>query len=329
MFKKSVLAVFALTFFCVPFFARASEILLTPSQLTVTVGDEFQIFYSVNPDGNEPFTVKADSLFTSRVISIEKWAFANGWVPNRAPQFDYFSNEEGRLLRTATYVPGVAPLTTMGTATFKALMPGEAVISLTSNSFVTDVNGNSSFEGANPVVVKVLPVPVGASVTDPKVKPISDLPKANIPLNTNQFTFDLSLELPQSSFSVGEKVATIVHLVNLSEYQGALQVPVNYRITNEKGDIVSEETGIATITETSSKSVYSPTLKLLPAGTYKISAEILSKNLSRPARSEGMFTVNENKVAPEAPAQVIWYITALVILVFILMWLVVRKYVIK
>lgn len=350
---------FLLNFTLLPKEANASEILITPPYIKVEQGDFFDVNFLINPTGDAPVSVKMNSVFTPNVISLSTWKFSSGWTPDRAYANDFFSNEQGSLIRTGYFFPSVSTLTPFGTATFKAESLGQAVIYVKDNSLITDTNGKSTLLGSNTIIVDVWPkTGSGNASSNGSEEGLEEnlLPAENNnpkpPKDPNAqstsigvYSFDVSLNFSKNNFTQAEVVTAFVNLINNSSVDnGDLQVPLIYSIYSENNTLVSQEIKVEMIEATSTDFVYNPSLKNLPPGQYRLKVEVNPKNLTKPAEMEKTFSISSVNTANNAstdssgerrtvtipiPDNIVLYGVGGAVLIILLAWLVFRKRVVS
>ncbi|MBI4713602.1 hypothetical protein HY771_00200 [Candidatus Uhrbacteria bacterium] len=133
---KKFLSGLIVILFIFPFVASASgsaTMTLSPTQVTVEVGETFDLFINANPNGESLDTVRAVVSFTQTQLKAEE-AVLTGAFDRVAPG-NFVSNDSGIVSLGGFTLDGpVKTSTKFGRVTFQATQTGNATIALSSDS---------------------------------------------------------------------------------------------------------------------------------------------------------------------------------------------------
>lgn len=299
----------------------ATELSWAPAAVSVTEGELFSLAVIADPHGELAYTVKANVMYPADMVSLQSWKYADAWMPVRKPGYDYFSNVEGHLIRTAGYPEGFSERTRMGTATFRAKKSGTATITFDQTSLVLDAENKNVYAGGEHV-----PIVIGEQETLAVVEPITvdiENPEPG-PVPAQLFDIRLLLDTPNVA-----RVADLVARISFTSF-GREPTPVRilFTLVDEQGTALWQDEDSVTVetehvfTKRLSESAQLPEL---PAGRYVLRAhtvynEVVGDDFIAP------FTIS----VPETSASQIWLMWVLLIATVILvsltwLWFVLRK----
>lgn len=144
--------------------ASAATFVLSPASVSVSNGQEFSVYVSVNPQGTKDYTAKIELEYPASMLEVKSFSFDNAWMPLSQTGYDLIDNTAGKLIKTAGYPKGFSNTAVFGTVTFKAKKVGTAYVKAGSNSVIYDSSNKNVFSGL-PIAV------VGISVA--QVNPVS------------------------------------------------------------------------------------------------------------------------------------------------------------
>ncbi len=163
--KKITTAFIVLATF-IPALAFAStDVTLTPSRTTATVGQYFTVAISINPS-ELIYTSKVALSYSSSNIQFSSFTQSANWLSLVQPGYDLVDASAGSIIKTGGYSKGVSSPVRFGTITFKATKVGTATISVAPGTQILNINNQNVSSGtANQIqiVIGVAPVIVSAS----------------------------------------------------------------------------------------------------------------------------------------------------------------------
>lgn len=166
-----VLGVFALL---APMSALAASVSLSPTYVSVNVGDTFSVSVTANPDSAKLYSVRANISFDPSLVQATNFSFASAWISISQPGYDSIDNANGVLIKAGGYPGGFTSATKLGTITFKAIKAGTATISSTNSSLLLDADSKNQISGTQgSVSVSIASAPTTPVKTVPKTTTIS------------------------------------------------------------------------------------------------------------------------------------------------------------
>jgi len=149
----------------------ATTISLSPSSITITQGQSFNLIVQVDPGSVKNYTVKMWLQYPAELLEAKSFTFRGGWMALSQAGYDLVDNTNGILIKTAGYPGGFSKTITFGTVSFLAQKAGNGIIKVGSNSIVFDTKNQN-----------VLGDPLSeTSVTIGAPAPEKILPKEEIP----------------------------------------------------------------------------------------------------------------------------------------------------
>lgn len=272
---------------------QASSIALTPPSVDVHEGDTFMVKVSADPMDLKQYTVRVNVAFTPGNLSLSSWKFNDEWTVLRQPGYDLFDNTTGTLVRTGGYPGGFVTPVSFGVATFTALKQGTASIELTKDSFIYNEASVNTYNGANKIIVNILP----PAVATPSVTPT---PKAPVVVPVKSYSFDIAIELQKPVVQLHDNLTSKIHITNTTPaFKGeSVNIPVHYMIINGQGVVANEQFGTTTLTSSNTVYDYNVPVAYLPADTYTLVIRIEYPALIAPAESKVGFTINGPQQPP-------------------------------
>lgn len=116
----------------------STSISLSPSNINVAPGENFNVVVAVNPYGVGNYTVKAEIEYPADLLKVKSFNFGSGWLALSQSGYDLVDNENGLLIKTAGYPGGLSASATFGVITFSAKKTGGGIITIGSNSLSLD-----------------------------------------------------------------------------------------------------------------------------------------------------------------------------------------------
>lgn len=141
----------------------ATTVSLSPVNVSVVEGQNFNLVVSVNSQIVKSYMVKSEIKFPADVFEVESFNFGNNWVQLSQPGYNLTDNTNGVLIKTAGYPGGLSSQADFGTVVFKAKKSGTGTIKVTENSQALNA------ESLN--VINGLPVTASITITQAQIVP--------------------------------------------------------------------------------------------------------------------------------------------------------------
>ncbi len=224
---KKILSILFLALLVISFFtpASASTLSFSPVSIKVVKGQKFNLKINVTPVGGKNYTVKTNIKFPANLVKVDSWTYGTNWMPIRKPNYDYLSNSEGLVTRTAGYPEGFSSAVTFGTISFIAKSDGEGVVEFTGENLILDDSNNNDYTSGNKVNISVKEITEEVPL---EIKPTEVKPEVSF--------FDVSLELDKTLVDRIEDIGI------KATFRGMENIPANIGLTfdilNSNGDVV-------------------------------------------------------------------------------------------
>ena len=141
--------------------AKASTLVLTPGTVNVTKGQVFNVAITLDSQGAQVYTAKANLKFPANLVRADAFTFDAGWFPLVQAGYDAIDNVNGILLKTAGFPGGSVGRKLFGTARFTAIANGTGAISAGAESLALDGGNNNTLTGTPSVAISIsAPAPV-------------------------------------------------------------------------------------------------------------------------------------------------------------------------
>lgn len=183
MIKSFLLSAFIFGIIAVvPSTCLASSFLFEEKVVTVPVGKSFSLPVTIDPAGDLQYTVRFSVKFPADSVEVVSFSLDSDWMAVLQPSYDLIDNENGQLIKTAGFPSGFSEKEDFGTITFRAKRAGEFVITTDSQSFILNVQSESTLSARPQVLVIVteaatsLPEPVLEPETVGTTESLPDLP---------------------------------------------------------------------------------------------------------------------------------------------------------
>jgi len=142
-FKNSFILSIAATIAVSGFFVAtpalaASTFSLSPSNISITRGQSFDMTIRIDPAGLKNYTVKTGLQYPSDMLEVKHFAFGAGWMALSQSGYDLIDNKNGVLIKTAGYPSGFSENKIFGVVSFSAKKTGSGIIEIKDNSLVLD-----------------------------------------------------------------------------------------------------------------------------------------------------------------------------------------------
>ncbi len=125
--------------------ATAANFSVSDSYISVEKGDIIEIVVYASSLSENSYTFKSSINFSSDLLSVSDWQWADNWMPLDVEEYDLIDNDSGKIIKTAGYPTGLSDKEEFGVVTFVAKESGQAVISLGYDSFILNADGNDTY----------------------------------------------------------------------------------------------------------------------------------------------------------------------------------------
>ncbi len=187
---KDGVSTFSVTISAIPAFA-ATIAVLSPANLNINKGQNFNVSVSVNPQGTNNYAEKLVVNYPADILEETSFSFGSAWIALTQPGYDTVDNSNGILIKTAGYPGGISSSIPFGTISFHAKKAGNGNIRIGNNSLAFEVSSQSAITGneASFVVNSLAPentkvVPTVTSKKDTKTNNISSTTQSATEQNT-------------------------------------------------------------------------------------------------------------------------------------------------
>lgn len=156
----------------------ATTVSLSPVNVSVKEGQNFNLAVSINPQGVKNYTIKLEIKYPADTLEIKSFSFGNDWMALSQSGYDLIDNSNGVLIKTAGYPGGFTSGVSFGTIVFKAKKSGNAAIQITGNSLALNAD-NQNIIGGLPVetlvtITPVAPLEEGEQEETEEIVPITE-----------------------------------------------------------------------------------------------------------------------------------------------------------
>ena len=146
----------------------ATTVSLSPVNISVTSGKNFNVVIAVNPQGASNYTEKIELDYPADLLQVKSFSLGSNWMALSQTGYDLVDNANGTLIKTAGYPGGLSSSATFGTISFYAKKAGSGVIKLGTGSLALDANNQNVLSGAPSVSVAIAaPASVPAAPSAP------------------------------------------------------------------------------------------------------------------------------------------------------------------
>jgi len=146
----------------------ATTVSLSPVNISVTSGKNFNVVIAVNPQGASNYTEKIELDYPADLLQVKSFSLGSNWMALSQTGYDLIDNTNGKLIKTAGYPGGISSSATFGTVSFYAKKAGSGTIKLGSGSLALDANNQNVLSGAPQVAFTVTaPASVPAAPSEP------------------------------------------------------------------------------------------------------------------------------------------------------------------
>jgi len=140
------------------------------------------------------------------------------------------------------------------------------------------------------------------------------------PTDGRKVLFDISVKINKKEVFVNEKLTSTISLINLG-VPGEVEITAYYRIINEKGDVVYEESEIISV-ETQKEFIKEFDISRLDEGKYTLLSEIKYEEQREPARADDSFIVKKTFV--QKFSRIILWIIGGMLLISMIIWFAIK-----
>jgi len=137
----------------------ATVVSLSPSSISISPGQSFNVSVSVNPQGINNFVEKIELKYPADILQVNSFTLGSAWMALTQTGYDLTDNTNGVLLKSAGYPSGLSSATNFGTVSFSAKKAGKGIISIGGNSVAFEANSQSAINGS----------PISVAITAPTV----------------------------------------------------------------------------------------------------------------------------------------------------------------
>ena len=146
----------------------ATTVSLSPVNISVTSGKNFNVVIAVNPQGASNYTEKIELDYPADLLQVKSFSLGSNWMALSQTGYDLIDNTNGKLIKTAGYPGGISSSATFGTVSFYAKKAGSGTIKLGNGSLALDANNQNVLSGTPSVSVAITaPVSVPAAPSEP------------------------------------------------------------------------------------------------------------------------------------------------------------------
>jgi hypothetical protein len=125
--------------------ATAANFSVSDSYISVEKGDIIEIVVYASSLSENSYTFKSSINFSSDLLSVSDWQWADNWMPLVVEEYDLIDNDSGKIIKTAGYPTGLSDKVEFGVVTFVAKESGQAVVSFGYDSFILNADGNDTY----------------------------------------------------------------------------------------------------------------------------------------------------------------------------------------
>ena len=149
----------------------ATTVSLSPVNISVTSGKNFNVVIAVNPQGASNYTEKIELDYPADLLQVKSFSLGSNWMALSQTGYDLIDNTNGKLIKTAGYPGGISSSATFGTVSFYAKKAGSGTIKLGNGSLALDANNQNVLSGTPSVSVAITaPASVPAAPKTPAVE---------------------------------------------------------------------------------------------------------------------------------------------------------------
>jgi hypothetical protein len=152
---------------------------MTPTNVKVVAGQQFNIVVAVNPNGTSNFAEQLQVKYPADLLQVTSFNIGSNWMSLTQPGYDSIDNVNGVMVKTAGYAGGITTLTPFGTITFTAKKSGSGTIAIGSVSQAFEKAGQTAITGTDATFL------VTAATIVPAAKPKASVTKAPAPATTD------------------------------------------------------------------------------------------------------------------------------------------------
>ena len=284
----------AVTFVSFAPLALASTLVFAPTTEAVHPGETFTVKVYANAPTAPDYTVKMSINYTPTTMQLSSWSYDPAWNPVRQPGYDGFDNVSGSLVRTAGYPNGFSGKVLFGTATFVAAAAGSGKITVAEDSALYDADTTNVYTGGNEVAVTV----VGAAKPAPTPTPTPAPVVKAAPVSHH---YGVSMTIAKTTIAPSESIPVALELTGVGSTTSA-PIPLEFQLLNTNGEVVFKEAVTMPVgTASSATHVLDLSQKIVPAGDYTVTVDIVDPLLAAPARARAQITVAAPVVTAPAP----------------------------
>jgi hypothetical protein len=212
--KILILTLVGLVFGGMTVFA-ATTVSLSPVNVNINEGQNFNLAVSVNPQGVKNYTVKLEIKYPADILEVKSFSFGNNWMPLSQTGYDLLDNSNGTLIKTAGYPGGLDSNASFGTVVFSAKKSGNVEIQVAGDSLALDASNQNVISGL-PVKTSVVVASVARVETEeqeeiiPQKTPSSqEQVVAPEPGEQEELTEELVVDAPNAFLAMASSIITL------------------------------------------------------------------------------------------------------------------------
>ena len=127
----------------------ATTVTLTPANVKVATGQQFNMVVTVDPQGTKNMVEKVEVDFPADLLEVASFTPGNGGMVLNQTGFDLTDNTNGVLVKTAGYTGGISAPTMFGTILFTAKKAGSGVVKVGGQSAAFLASGQTPITGVS------------------------------------------------------------------------------------------------------------------------------------------------------------------------------------
>jgi len=286
--------------FLIPDVLADTSVFLSPVNINVVEGEQFELMVGINPAGVNNYTTKIELNYPPDLLEVNSFKMNDSWVSLKQPGYDLINNNEGILIKTGGYPRGVSSGTAFGTATFRAKKTGEGIIEVDGSTFVLDIQNNNVYDKKSvQTYVTIVPVVRAEAPAETAETETEEIPEQ---------LFDINLEIDKVSITNIKDLISRVIFISF----GRVPTPVDltFNIVNKTGEIVHSQKD-QIVVETEGVLIERFKDLDLPLGRYTLVVKTLY-NVNVEDEFKVSFEIIEKRKIVET-----WYVYVLLVLIFI------------
>ena len=191
--------------------SAATTAFFTPTQVSVTSGQRFNLTVSVNPQGGADYAEKIEVNYPADLLEVVAFTPAPTWIAMNQSGYDSINNGSGILVKTAGYPAGISSPGVFGTITFYAKKTGNGIVKIGSNSLAFQANAQTAITGTGSAITITAPVfvPVAPAKKPETVKTATTSAVSTASTTSSTFTAASSTQTAALGSATGLSTAVL------------------------------------------------------------------------------------------------------------------------